>query len=104
MSGWADRHIEALQRGETVSFRPRGNSMSPHVEDGQLVTVEPYSSFLAINRGDVVLCRVHGHQYLHLVKAIDPVDRRVLIANARGRENGWTGADRVYGRMVEVRP
>ena len=24
--GWADGHIARLQRGETVQFRPRGNS------------------------------------------------------------------------------
>jgi hypothetical protein len=26
--GWASGHIERLKRGETVSFRPRGGSMT----------------------------------------------------------------------------
>ena len=27
--GWATPHIDKLRRGETVQFRPRGNSMMP---------------------------------------------------------------------------
>jgi len=67
--GWANGYIEALLRGETVQFRPRGNSMSGRIESGQLVTVVPL-----VNRmprvDDIVLCKVNGTQYLHLVKAI----------------------------------
>ncbi len=78
--------------------------MSPRIESGQRVTVEPISSFYAVERDWIVLCTVKGHQYLHIVKATDPVNRRVLICNNRGRENGWTGYDRVYGRVVKVEP
>jgi hypothetical protein len=39
--GWATGHIEQLRAGETVSFRPRGNSMSGKIESGQLCTVQP---------------------------------------------------------------
>lgn len=101
---WADRHIEKLQNGETVRFRPRGNSMSPRIKDGQLVTVEPVPSFFGLSIGDVVLCRVAGHQYLHLIVQRDPVNRRVLIANNRGKQNGWTGWDKIYGRVIRVDP
>jgi len=37
--GWATGHIEKLRAGETVSFRPRGNSMTGKIESGQLCTV-----------------------------------------------------------------
>src|SRR5204863_6971636 len=37
--GWATPHIEKLRAGETVSFRPRGNSMSGKIESGQLCMV-----------------------------------------------------------------
>lgn len=100
--GWADNYIKRLQAGETVKFRPRGGSMKGKVESGQLVTVEPLSSFFALSRGDIVLCRVAGHQYLHLVKSLDPVTRRALICNGKGRENGWT--DKIYGRCTRVEP
>jgi hypothetical protein len=39
--GWASHYIEKLRNGETVKFRPRGNSMQPKIESGQLCTVEP---------------------------------------------------------------
>jgi hypothetical protein len=41
--GWATKYIEQLSRGETVQFRPRGNSMRGKIENGQLVTVAPRS-------------------------------------------------------------
>jgi hypothetical protein len=37
--GWAAHYIQALERGEIVSFRPRGQSMNPRIRSGQLVTV-----------------------------------------------------------------
>ena len=39
--GWASAHIARLQGGETVQFRPRGNSMKGRIASGQLCTVEP---------------------------------------------------------------
>jgi hypothetical protein len=37
--GWADGHISRLARGETVSFRPRRNSMVGKTD--RLLRVEP---------------------------------------------------------------
>lgn len=39
--GWAKPQVEKLQKGETVSFRPTGNSMTPKINSGELVTVSP---------------------------------------------------------------
>jgi len=99
--GWAAAHIEKLAAGETVSFRPTGNSMVPKIRSKQLVTVEPVA-LDAIAVGDVVLCRVKGSEYLHNVLAIDsPGGRlRFQIGNNRGGINGWTAA--VFGRLVKV--
>jgi hypothetical protein len=97
--GWASKYIEALQRGEFVKFRPRGNSMSGKVESGQLVTVGPVGSHKLI-AGDIVLCKVNGIQYLHLVKAI--AGDRVQIGNNKGRINGWTARRNVFGVVTEI--
>lgn len=94
--GWATAHIAALVRGETVQFRPRGHSMTGKVNDGQLVTVVPLGSPPLV--GEVVLCKVNGREYLHLVKAVR--GNQYLIGNNRGGTNGWTA--RIYGRMVKV--
>jgi hypothetical protein len=73
--GWASEYIARLQNGETVQFRPRGNSMQGKIESGQLCTVEPVVP-ATLEAGDIVLCKVNGKQYLHLVKAIQESDFR----------------------------
>lgn len=97
---WATQYIERLKRGETVQFRPRGNSMRGRIESGQLVTVAPT---LAVAVGDVVLCKCNGKHWLHLVKAIDP-RHGFQIGNSKGHINGWTTRDNIFGVVVEVRP
>src|SRR5271168_4918539 len=82
--GWASAYIEKLRGGEPVSFRPRGNSMTGKVESGQLCTVEPVDP-ASLRVGDIVLCKVNGREYLHLVKAIQ--GQRFQIGNNRGRIN-----------------
>ena len=97
--GWASAYIEKLRGGETVAFRPRGNSMAGRIESGQLCTVEPIGpSHLQV--GDIVLCKVNGREYLHLIKAVQ--GRRFQIGNNRGRINGWASAESIFGRCVKV--
>src|SRR5215470_10416360 len=97
--GWASHYIEKLQAGETVRFRPRGDSMTGKVDSGQLCTVEPVD-VAAVHVGDIVLCKVRGAEYLHLVKAIQ--GGRFQIGNNRGFINGWVGASAIFGRLVRV--
>jgi hypothetical protein len=97
--GWAAFHIEKLRHRKTVKFRPRGNSMIGKIESGQLCTVEPVAPE-TLEFGDIVLCKVNGREYLHLVKAIE--GSRFLIGNNRGRINGWIGANAIYGRCKLV--
>ncbi|NVB77269.1 MAG: hypothetical protein HOV81_02645 [Kofleriaceae bacterium] len=98
--GWADGHIARLARGETVQFRPRGNSMVGKIASGQLCTVTPLDTDAALAVGDIVLCRVKGNQYLHLVKAIQ--GERFQIGNNRGGINGWITRRQIFGRLVGV--
>jgi Peptidase S24-like len=97
--GWASQHIAKLQAGETVQFRPRGNSMQGKIESGQLCTVEPVDPAV-VEVGDIVLCKANGKQYLHLVKAIQ--GDRFLIGNNRGRVNGWVSNNSIYGKCVRI--
>jgi hypothetical protein len=97
--GWASDYIVRLQRGETVQFRPRGNSMQGKIESGQLCTVAPVDP-ATLEVGDIVLCKVNGRQYLHLVKAIQ--GNRLQIGNNRGRINGWVSHQSIYGRCTRV--
>jgi hypothetical protein len=52
--------------------------------------------------GDIVLCKVAGNEYLHIVKAIE--DGRYQIGNNRGFINGWIGPEHIYGKCVKVAP
>ena len=97
--GWATGHIARLQAGETVQFRPRGNSMTGKIDSGQLCTVEPVNPD-DIQVGDIVLCKVKGYEYLHLVKAIQ--GPRFQIGNNRGGINGWIGGKAIFGKCIKV--
>lgn len=97
--GWASAAIAALQRGQTVTIRPRGHSMTGKVNDGDLVAVEPLGE-RELRAGDVVLVRVHGREYLHLVKAVQ--GGRYLIGNNRGGVNGWVGRRAIAGVATKV--
>ncbi|HZZ78935.1 MAG TPA: S24 family peptidase [Gemmataceae bacterium] len=97
--GWATQDIARLQAGETVQFRPKGNSMQGKIESGQLCTVEPVD-VESLEVGDIVLCKVNGSQYLHLVKAIQ--GKRFQIGNNRGRINGWVSENSIFGKCTKV--
>ena len=98
--GWAANYIAKLNAGETVSFRPRGNSMAGTIASGQLCTVSPVCDRSVLSVGDIVLCKVGGYEYLHLIKAIR--GDRYQIGNNRGRINRWIGAERIFGKCVRI--
>ena len=109
MGAWATPHIERLQKGETVQFRPVGGSMRGKVNSGDLVTVEPIGD-RELKKGDIVLCKVKGNQYLHLVKAIATTKHaldgapkaRFQIGNNKGGINGWITRTCIYGICTKV--
>jgi SOS-response transcriptional repressor LexA len=97
--GWAKFAVEALAKGQTVQIRPRGHSMRGKVEDGSLVTLEPCDTE-KLEPGDIVLVRVRGNIYLHLIKAIN--GKRFLIGNNLGKINGWVGHNCIYGIATNI--
>lgn len=99
--GWASFAIAALHKGETVKIRPHGQSMRGKVNSGDLVTLEPVKPE-NLKVGDIVLVRVRGNVYLHLIKAIN--GPRFQIGNNRGGINGWVGANCIYGIATQVEP
>ncbi|MEV6241387.1 hypothetical protein [Lentzea sp. NPDC051838] len=97
--GMLDGMAAEVAAGRQVEFRPTGNSMVPLIRSRQLVTVAPVDP-AAVEVGDIVLCRVAGTTYLHLVSAIN--GDRVQISNNRGRVNGWSGHNRIFGLCIAV--
>jgi len=77
--------------------------MVPKIKSGQLVTVlslkiEPTE----LKLGDIVLCKVKGNQYLHLISSINRKlkNNRYQISNNKGSINGYASA--IYGLVVKV--
>ena len=73
--------------------------MVPKIHSGQLCTVGPVDAVTLVV-GDIVLCKVKGAEYLHLVKAIQ--GGRFQIGNNRGFINGWVGPEAICGRLLSV--
>ena len=75
--------------------------MTGKINDGDVVVVEPLGD-RALRVGDIVLLRVRGREYLHLVKAVQ--GDRCLVGNNCGGVNGWVGRQAVAGVATEIAP
>jgi hypothetical protein len=96
---WALLHITKLKLGETVSFGPKGNSMQGKIESGQRCTVQPCDTS-TLEVGHIVLCKVKGREFLHLITAVRGA--QFQIGNNKGRVNGWVNTNAIFGRCIEV--
>jgi hypothetical protein len=99
--GMLDAAASRVAAGATAELRPSGSSMVPLIRSRQQVTVVPVDP-AKLEVGDIVLARVAGTVYLHLVSAVDQARKRVQISNNHGRVNGWTSHDRVFGICIAV--
>ena len=84
-----------LLAGKTVKVRGIGNSMTPILKSGDVCTVRPIKKDDVLKKGDIVLCKVKGNVYMHIIKGLNPKKGLYLIGNNHGRINGWTSL--VYG-------
>ena len=91
--------LQTLINDGEVSFRPKGNSMTPKIQSGDLVKVKNILPEL-YRVGDVVYCKVKGSYLLHLITSID--GDRYQISNNHGYVNGWIGVNCIYGVCTEA--
>ncbi len=100
---WAAHAVEELRAGREVPVRPRGHSMQGRINDGDLVTVEPCQTD-DLQVGDVVLARVRGRHYFHLVlhQVVERKADRFLIGSNAGRIDGWIDAHNIFGRVTDI--
>lgn len=92
-------YAQELRENKPVQFRPRGNSMFPKIESGQLVHVQPFDHN-TLKEGDIVFCKVKGKYYVHLVSAIQ--GDRIQISNNKGHINGWIGHNGIFGKVMKI--
>jgi len=102
--GQFDFAIKKLTSGDEVIIKPHGNSMVGLVNSGDTVVVRPASQeHLPV--GSIVLVKVRGNVYLHLIKAIRTISKGKIqyqIGNNRGRINGWVNKGAIYGKAISV--
>ena len=89
-----------LIAGETCKVIGIGNSMTPILKSRQAVICEPVTDETILSKKDIVLCKVNGRCYLHLIHGIR--DDSFLIGNNHGHMNGWTNRRNVFGKVVEI--
>lgn len=76
--------------------------MTPRIKSGQLCTVEPVKDPRRIQEGSIVLCKVRGREFLHLVSALR--GEQYQISNNHGHVNGWVTFHQIYGILVALDP
>ena len=92
-----DRLIKELEDKGTGKMKVFGNSMTPILKSGSLLTFQRCDEY---DVDDVCLSRVRG-KYIdaHKITKKD-AEGRYLISNNKGWDNGWT--KRVFGKVIEV--
>lgn len=87
-----------LETHGTGQMKCVGNSMLPKIKSGTTVTFIKQNTYAV---DDIVFCKVNG-RYIdaHLITKAKPYAGKTIymIANNRGRENGWTF--QVFGKAV----
>lgn len=74
--------------------------MTGIISSGDLCTVSPILPDTVLTKGSVVLCKVRGREYLHLVSAVR--GDQYQISNNHGHVNGWITSKQIYGRLICV--
>lgn len=98
-SGKEDRATaEHLRSGESCLVTGYGNSMVPKLYSGETVIMDPVTEDTELKKGDIVLVKVKGHYYCHLISAIR--GKSYQISNNHKHVNGWVSRSSIYGIMV----
>ena len=89
---------EHLRSGETCAVTGYGNSMTPRLKSGETVIMEPVTDETELKKGDIVLVKVNGHYYCHLISAMR--NGSFQISNNHKHVNGWVSRNKIYGKMI----
>ena len=83
---WATVRPSKLRRSKALSRWTRRNPVDVFPTSRPIRERRPIDP-VVFEVGDIVLCKVHGNEYFHIVKAIE--GGRFQIGNNRGFTNGW---------------
>ena len=97
---------QKLREGETCKVTGIGNSMTPILKSRQPVICEPITEETELEKKDIVLAKVNGHFYLHLIWSIrkNKDSETYLIGNNHNHANGWVSRNQIYGKVTKILP
>jgi phage repressor protein C with HTH and peptisase S24 domain len=95
---WKDIVIAKLKKGEAVTIKGCGNSMTPRFKNGDRIMLDPVNRELKV--GDAVFVKVGKNIFTHLITAIR--GNQYQISNNHGHVNGWVTIDSIYGIAAGV--
>jgi hypothetical protein len=100
--GLLDLLRAVLDKGAPFRFGALGFSMSPYIQDGDVVTVSPCAA-PAIRRGDVVAFVSPCHERLALHRVVAVGQQAYLVKGDNTcEEDGWISPARILGRVTRV--
>lgn len=89
-----------LLQGQVCLVQGFGNSMTPILKSGQVCEVSPIENYELLKKGDIVLCKVKGNVYLHLISAIK--GNQYQISNNHKHVNGWVTKNNIFGKVTKI--
>ena len=92
---------DKLREGHVCKVTGIGNSMIPILKSKKTVICVQVKKDTVLKKKDIVLCKVNGHFYLHLIHAIRN-DKTYLIGNNHGHMNGWVNKNNIFGVVAEI--
>jgi hypothetical protein len=104
-SRFVDVTSDLLSRGYGVRFRAGGDSMTPAIGDGDLITVKPMTAD-RLGPGRVVLYRRHHRVFAHrIVQTATSADGRIVLRGDAARMcDEPVAPSQVLGEVVAVTP
>lgn len=91
--------IKRINAGEEVVLHPKGNSMRPRIKSGERIVLSSVDA-KKLELNDIVLAKVKGRYYLHLISKIE--GDKIEISNNHGWCNGTTSRDKIYAIVSEI--
>ena len=94
-----------LREGEICKVTGIGNSMTPILQSRQPVICIPVTEETELKKRDIVMCKVNGHYYLHLIWSVKRGKNNsdmYLIGNNHNHANGTIGRSQIFGKVVEI--
>ena len=97
MTSKYDRVQKELEKNGTSKMKVFGNSMTPIIKSGTLLTFEKCDDYKV---GDIVFCKVKG-RLIDAHKITKKSDQKgYLISNNHGWDNGWT--KKIFGKVIKI--